>query len=168
MKVVRRHNSRRTSSPAPPSATLLAGYNALSIPVERRVARYLQFDHLYAVGGNDGTRALSSVECYDPATNVWSVVASMTTAREGPGVAIPGGFFYAVGGWDGKRTLPSVERYDPATNVWSVVAAMTTARDGPGVAGAFFTPSGVMTAHVPSHPLSAMNPPPTCGRSSRR
>ena len=57
-----------------------AGYNALSIPVERRVARYLRFDQLYAVGGV-GTRALSSVECYDPATNVWSVVAAMTTTR---------------------------------------------------------------------------------------
>ena len=58
-----------------------AGYNALSIPVERRVARYLRFEHLYAVGGDDATRAFSSVERYDPATNVWAVVAAMTTAR---------------------------------------------------------------------------------------
>ena len=58
-----------------------AGYDALSIPVERRVARYLRFEHLYAVGGRDGTRTLSSVECYDLATNVWAVVAAMTTER---------------------------------------------------------------------------------------
>ena len=42
-------------------------------------------DFLYAVGGWDGTRVLSSVERYDPATNVWSVVAAMTTERYGFG-----------------------------------------------------------------------------------
>ena len=58
-----------------------SGYSALS--VERRVVRSLRFDHLYAVGGvgNDDGCTLSSVECYDPATNVWSVVAAMTTTR---------------------------------------------------------------------------------------
>ena len=106
-----------------------AGYNALSIPFERRVARYLRSDHLYAVGGrdDDDTR-LSSVECYDPSTNVWSVVAPMSTVRAGHGVAGLGGFLYAVGGHDGTRDLSSVERFDPSTNVWSVVAAMTTTR----------------------------------------
>jgi Kelch motif len=74
-----------------------AGHGALSIPVERRVAQYLRKDHLYAVGGvdDDGTR-LSSVECYNPSTNVWSVVAPMSTARDGRGVAVLGGFLYVV------------------------------------------------------------------------
>ena len=82
-----------------------AGYTALSIPVERRVARYLRFDHLYAVGcvGNDITRALASVECYEPATNVWSIVVAMTTARAYHGVAVLGGFLYAVGGDDDTK-----------------------------------------------------------------
>ena len=35
-----------------------SGYNALSIPVERRVARYLWFDHLYVVGGLGGNLAI--------------------------------------------------------------------------------------------------------------
>ena len=105
-----------------------AGYNALSIPVERRVARYLRSDHLYAVGGHDSTRDLSSVECYDPSTNVWSVVAPMSTARAGHGVAGLGGFLYAVGGYDGTYQLSSVGRFDPSTNVWSVVAPMSTVR----------------------------------------
>ena len=38
-----------------------AGYNALSIPVERRFSRYLRSDHLYAVGGYGGTLTLHSV-----------------------------------------------------------------------------------------------------------
>ena len=117
-----------------------AGYDALSIPVERRVTLYLRKDHLYAVGGSDyvsdgyGQRCLSSVVCYDPATNVWLPVAPMTTARAYHGVAVLEGMLYAVGGHDGTHPLTSVERYDPAINVWSVVAPMTTARDSHGVA----------------------------------
>lgn len=35
---------------------------------------------LYAVGGYDGTvrRCLSSVECYDPVSDSWSLVSEMT------------------------------------------------------------------------------------------
>ena len=57
MKVVRCHNSRHIVAKITVRDALVAfgaGYNALSIPVERRVARYLRSDHLYAVGGNDG------------------------------------------------------------------------------------------------------------------
>ena len=36
---------------------------------------------LYAVAGYDGTRELSSLERFDPSTNVWSFVAAMTTTR---------------------------------------------------------------------------------------
>ena len=44
---------------------------------------------LYAVGGEDiNSNPLSSVERYDPATNVWESVAPMATARSRPGVAL--------------------------------------------------------------------------------
>ena len=42
---------------------------------------------LYAVGGEDGSSKLSSVERYDPATNKWEAVAPMGSRRKYLGVA---------------------------------------------------------------------------------
>jgi len=46
---------------------------------------------LYAVGGHDGWSYLSSVERYDPATEVWTHVAPMSTPRSTLGVAVVAG-----------------------------------------------------------------------------
>nr|7ON8_A Chain A, SAKe6AR [synthetic construct] len=97
---------------------------------------------LYAVGGYDGSpdghTHLNSVECYDPETNEWSLVAPMNTRRSGVGVAVLNRLLYAVGGYDGSPDghthLNSVECYDPETNEWSLVAPMNTRRSGVGVA----------------------------------
>ncbi|XP_060845576.1 kelch-like protein 5 [Rhopalosiphum padi] len=35
-------------------------------------------DHLYAVGGYDGSYSLKSVECYDPRNDTWIPVADMS------------------------------------------------------------------------------------------
>ncbi|VEL29707.1 unnamed protein product [Protopolystoma xenopodis] len=43
------------------------------------------FSLLYAVGGYDGDRRLDSVERYDPEIDQWTCVASLNTARSGPG-----------------------------------------------------------------------------------
>ena len=85
---------------------------------------------MYAVGGLDGTdTTLSTAEGYDPSTNVWSAIGSMTTARFGHGVSVLGCSIYAVGGKDGTyTTLSTVECYDPSTNVWTAVASMATGR----------------------------------------
>ena len=64
-----------------------AGYGFLLEPVEWRVAEYLRYEHLYVVGGYDGKNRLSTVECFDPSTNVWSPVASMLIERGFCGVA---------------------------------------------------------------------------------
>ena len=42
---------------------------------------------------------------YDPQTNKWMKVASMSTRRLGVGVAVLGGALYAVGGSDGTSPL---------------------------------------------------------------
>ena len=42
---------------------------------------------------------------YDPQTNRWSKVASMSTRRLGVGVAVLAGYLYAVGGSDGTSPL---------------------------------------------------------------
>ncbi len=89
---------------------------------------------VYAVGGSDGSLRLSSVECFDPATNFWSFVAPMSTCRSGVGVGILGGAMYAAGGYDGRSCLNTVERFDLDKNLWSPIAAMSTRRSFPGVA----------------------------------
>lgn len=43
---------------------------------------------LYAVGGNDGSSSLNSVERYDPKTNKWTIVSSMVTRRSSVGSSV--------------------------------------------------------------------------------
>lgn len=39
-------------------------------------------------GGYDGNDFLSSVECYDPDSNIWTEITNMTCGRSGHGVAV--------------------------------------------------------------------------------
>ncbi|CAB1326191.1 unnamed protein product [Coregonus sp. 'balchen'] len=81
---------------------------------------------LFAVGGWCSGDAISSVERYDPQTNEWRMVASMSKRRCGVGVSVLDDLLYAVGGHDG---------YDPKTNQWSSdVAPTSTCRTSVGVA----------------------------------
>jgi hypothetical protein len=41
-----------------------------------------------------------TVECYDPATDSWSVLPSLPTPRSGAGAAALDGALYVVGGYD--------------------------------------------------------------------
>ncbi|KAG7257843.1 hypothetical protein CRUP_024993 [Coryphaenoides rupestris] len=87
------------------------------------------------VGGWCSGDAISSVERYDPQTNEWRMVASMSKRRCGVGVSVLDDLLYAVGGHDGSSYLNSVERYDPKTNQWSSdVAPTSTCRTSVGVA----------------------------------
>lgn len=45
-------------------------------------------NYLYALGGNDGSSSLNSVEKYDPQLNKWSIVNSMATRRSSIGAAV--------------------------------------------------------------------------------
>ncbi|XP_054712962.1 kelch-like protein 17 [Uloborus diversus] len=83
---------------------------------------------VYAVGGYDGTKDLSSAESYNPLTNKWTSVQPMGTKRSCLGVASLNGLLYVAGGYDGASCLNSVERYDPLVTTWSSVIAMETRR----------------------------------------
>ena len=87
---------------------------------------------LYALGGYDATTAgmtvLSSVERYDPVTNVWEEAAPMAEPRCLFAVAVLDGKLYAGGGGDHISRHDSVERYDPVTNAWEEVAPMAESR----------------------------------------
>ncbi len=73
---------------------------------------YSHYCRLYAVGGRDGSSCLRTVECYDPHTNRWTLVAPMSKRRGGVGVAVAHGFLYAFGGHDAPASNPSAARFD--------------------------------------------------------
>ncbi|HEV2348981.1 MAG TPA: kelch repeat-containing protein [Terriglobia bacterium] len=93
---------------------------------------------LYAVGGNNG-RDTAVVEAYNPASDVWSAVASLNQSNyggdtgryQGSAVAV-NGKVYMMGGWTNSPPLPSntLSIYDPGTNAWSV---------GPTIPGSGYT-----------------------------
>jgi len=78
---------------------------------------------IYAIGGrNADSSALSTVEAYDPETDTWTPVASMSTPRSRLAAATGlDGRIYAIGG-QGLSDLATVEAYDPITDTWSTVA----------------------------------------------
>lgn len=60
---------------------------------------------------------------YDPKSNKWHQVSSMTTPRLGVGVASLGGYLYAVGGSDGDTPLASAERWVRAMHAMAYIVA---------------------------------------------
>jgi N-acetylneuraminic acid mutarotase len=58
---------------------------------------------------------------YDPKTDAWTLVSSISSPRDSIGVCLLGDKLYAVGGYDGMQYLSDVECYDPQTNEWSKV-----------------------------------------------
>jgi hypothetical protein len=86
-------------------------------------------EFIYVAGGFNGdssesNQAQSSCFKYHPATDTWSPIDSLGTARTGLCLCALSGFLYAVGGHQqgpGRR-VRCVERYDPSTDTWSSVA----------------------------------------------
>lgn len=54
-------------------------------------------EYIIAAGGYDGISHLSSVELYDPVTNVWSLKCSMRSHRSNCSSAVLHDFFYVIG-----------------------------------------------------------------------
>lgn len=64
---------------------------SLSVPifVYRSTHEVIDVDgFMYALGGNDGSSSLNSVEKYDPQLNKWTIVASMGTRRSSVGASV--------------------------------------------------------------------------------
>jgi N-acetylneuraminic acid mutarotase len=77
---------------------------------------------LYVVGGAAGNTSTSTpsnaLQSYNPATNTWTKLASMPTARGQLAAAALNGEIYAIAGNDGASNN-AVEVYNPATNTWA-------------------------------------------------
>ena len=95
---------------------------------------------IYAIGGATGSWpnvvALSTVEMYDPAQDIWTKKSDMPTARYYLSTSSIDGKIYAIGGFVGKGAsvpLSAVEEYDPVTDTW------TKKEDMPAPRGLFAT-----------------------------
>ena len=83
---------------------------------------------IYAIGGDNGSGPVATVEVYDTLAKSWSTAAPMTTARLNLAAASGPGRLYALGGSDGTAALATHEIYDPAAGTWSAAASLPTAR----------------------------------------
>jgi N-acetylneuraminic acid mutarotase len=82
---------------------------------------------LYAIGGQNLSAYLATVEAYDPINNSWTSLTPMPTARSQVAVGVINGFVYIAGGANGG-VLNTLERYDLATDTWVTKSSMPTAR----------------------------------------
>lgn len=91
---------------------------------------------LYAIGGQhkeDETHGLQNdLHRYDPATNAWTALADMPTARSHTGVVVRDGQIIVVGGTEpGNVASADATVYHPATNTWSKLPDLPAARKTP-------------------------------------
>jgi len=70
-----------------------------------RFAAVARAGRVYAIGGSNGTKALTDVESYNPSTDRWTTVPPLPRAAEAlMAVAEPNGTIVAMGGFDGNLT----------------------------------------------------------------
>jgi N-acetylneuraminic acid mutarotase len=97
---------------------------------------------IYAIGGDNGqnigtgpplsftSHVVNTTEMYDPASDTWTLKASMPTPRSGFGVAVYQNKIYCIGGWTHSgiynNGTGANEVYDPATNKWETKSPMPT------------------------------------------
>lgn len=89
---------------------------------------------IYAIGGSGGYGS-TTVNEYDPITNIWTTKTSMPTPRIFFGIAVVENKIYTIGGDRGNYEIgitPTAinEVYDPATDTWETKTSMPTRRFG--------------------------------------
>lgn len=86
-----------------------------------------------AIGGR-GTTNVDAVERYDPATDAWTALPSLPTARSGLTASVVNGLIHVVGGEsiDPATVFREHEVFDPATTEWLVAPPLDRGRHGIG------------------------------------
>ena len=87
---------------------------------------------IYVTGGENNVRNSENSVCmYDPQTNTWTQLASMSFARRCHASAAVDGKLYVFGGMDAEEELDSVEFYDPTSDRWTLVSSLPSACHSP-------------------------------------
>jgi N-acetylneuraminic acid mutarotase len=103
---------------------------------------------VYNAAGLDASlNFLNTLFVYDPGTDSWTQLASMSAQRERPAVAAIDGLLYVTNGWDpGGSPTGALEIYDPSTDTWSTgapnPAPMGGGSDGLNFEGKFYVIGG--------------------------
>jgi N-acetylneuraminic acid mutarotase len=103
----------------------------LSLDRAAHTATLLQSGKVLVAGGaGDGVDLfgdsvpIATAELYDPATETWSRVGNLATARLGhTATLLPDGKVLVVGGYNGNGIPNDAELYDPETATWSVTGS---------------------------------------------
>jgi len=87
---------------------------------------------IYAIGGTNtsGNFDYSNVEVYNPATDSWTVVASLPTGVSNVRAVAANGKIYVIAGNTLGVFIIRAQIYDAATNTWTSSAAALPQRDG--------------------------------------
>jgi hypothetical protein len=125
--------------PATNAFTPVPGGNQMVVGREDAAAAPLPDGRVLIAGGLDNTvTATATAEVFDPATDKFSAVGSMSTPRNGPGAApLPDGRVLVAGGQDTSfAQLRTAEIFDPATNTFSSagIGTMAVERQFPATA----------------------------------
>jgi len=94
--------------------------------------------YIYVIGGskavyNSATgqykiEMTDKVLRYNPSTDTWSTVGSISTARREFGAAVANGKIYIIGGYDASDKLTaSIEEYNPSNDTWTTKNPMPVA-----------------------------------------
>ncbi|XP_049302781.1 kelch-like protein 17 isoform X3 [Bactrocera dorsalis] len=87
---------------------------------------------IYAIGGLEGIKVLSSVERYTPSSG-WESLSSLNVGRFDASAAILNGKLYLLGGRNINGALKLIECYNPDSNTWTSCADMMECRVYPDV-----------------------------------
>lgn len=85
--------------------------------------------HIFAIGGYDAVKRLTSVERFDIENNRWRVMAPMLHRRNDHAVAVFNDkSIYVFCGYDGDSSVDTVERYDIDADCWYQVQLVNASR----------------------------------------
>ena len=89
---------------------------------------------LYVIGGKgEDNKRVSTVQRFNPDTNLWQVVAPLSSPRSSVCAVADGQYLYAIGGvGDTVKRLDTVERYDPRNNTWENLPSTLARRASAG------------------------------------
>ena len=75
-------------------------------------------------------KVLSTVQRYNPDTNLWQVVPSLSSPRASVCAVATRSYLYAIGGKSDVKPVNIVERFDPKEKAWCLVAPTLEKRVG--------------------------------------